>query len=284
MDTQQDKQIDNTKGKETTMEMKKTREAFHKFMDAQEAVRFAHHRRMPKDGPFADQTRGKGRIIALLKLKDGVATKEMAQVLGIRVSSLNEVLAKLEKEGYITRTPSETDKRIMLINLTEKGTEEAQKPRGCFPDKVFEGFTDEELDALEGYLDRMSENITNNLDEDAQQALEDMREKRSQFYGHGRCHGKGREHGPEGHHGTGHGCGCAGEGERHHERHHHCGKHPEGIDDQCRHHGHKHAHGHGHGHGPAGCGCHAGHHYRMEHCGCKHHHAHRHCRHYGHRF
>ena len=299
MTTENQEQFDDSQEEETVMEMKKTREAFHKFMDVQETVRFAHHRRMPKEGPFADQTRGRGRIIALLNLKDGIATKEMAQILGIRVSSLNELLAKLEKDGYITRTPSEADKRVMLVSLTEKGAEEAQKPHGCFPDKVFEGFSDEELDALEGYLDRMAANITSNLDEESQEMLAGMREKRSQFYGHGRCHGG---HGPKGHHGPGrgcghkgpeghqgpeggpghgHGCGGAGEGERHHE-HHHCGDHHEGMDGHCHHGGHKHAHGHGHGHGPAGCGCHAGHHDRMERCGCRHHHGHHHCCHHRH--
>lgn len=70
---------------------------------------------------------GQGKILALLKAKDGLSTKEMSYLLGIRTSSLNESLAKLEKNGYITREPSLKDKRIILNKLTAKG-QNLQRP------------------------------------------------------------------------------------------------------------------------------------------------------------
>lgn len=75
-------------------------------------------------GPMADTTRGQGRILAFLRMKDGISTKDLSYMLDIRISSLNELLAKLEKAEYITRKPSEADKRIMEIYLTPKGKEE----------------------------------------------------------------------------------------------------------------------------------------------------------------
>ena len=42
-----------------------------------------------------DTTRGQGRILAALKLKDGIATRELAYVLSIRVPLLNEALSRL---------------------------------------------------------------------------------------------------------------------------------------------------------------------------------------------
>jgi len=81
-------------------------------------------------GHLADSSRGQGRILAILKMKDGISTKDLSYLLGIRISSLNETLGKLEKNGFIVREPSESDKRIILIRLTEKGENEEQKEDG----------------------------------------------------------------------------------------------------------------------------------------------------------
>lgn len=104
-------------------------------------------------GPMGDNTRGQGRILAFLRMKDGMSTKDMSYMLGMRVSSLNELLAKLEKNGYITRQPSEQDKRVILIYLTEKGKQEE-------PDKeenidILSCLTEEEIQTLNNYLERM---------------------------------------------------------------------------------------------------------------------------------
>ncbi len=104
-------------------------------------------------GPMADPTRGQGRILAILKMQDGVSTKDLSYLLGIRVSSLNELLAKMEKSGYITREASEADKRIMLVNLTEKGRAEPQQARD--PGDILACLTPEEQTALGEYLDRI---------------------------------------------------------------------------------------------------------------------------------
>ena len=257
-------------------EESKNREALNKFMDVQHAMHALHHRAMSQKGPVCDPLRGRGRILALLKLKDGVATKDMAQILGIRVSSLNETLAKLEGDGLIERTPSENDHRVLLVSLTEAGKQQAQ-PKGRMPELMFAGFADEELDAFEEYLDRIAANLEAELGEDAKEYFKNMREARRAFmeeghgHRHGCCHGHGEGHGHshgEGHshgggcghgHGEGHGPGNAhgrwngpGEGHGHgggcghgphgpHQRHHH---HDHGC---CHHHHHHEYHGHGHG-------------------------------------
>ena len=102
------------------------RELFEKLLDVQNILRAHHNARSMEHGPASDPTRGRGRVIALLKLKDGVSTREMAEILGIRVSSVNEVVAKLEKDGYVERARSEEDGRVVLVKLTDKGREERQ--------------------------------------------------------------------------------------------------------------------------------------------------------------
>lgn len=44
-----------------------------------------------------------------------------AQTGGKRSQSLGELLAKLERSGYITRSPSEADRRVIGIHLTDAG-------------------------------------------------------------------------------------------------------------------------------------------------------------------
>lgn len=114
------------------------------------------------NSPFADRSRGQGRVLALLKLRDGISTREMAGVLGLRTSSLNETLAKLEKAGVIERRPSEQDKRVMLAFLTEKGRNQ-QQDGGTSEFDLFAGFSDEEMDALEAFFDRMIANLEQQL-------------------------------------------------------------------------------------------------------------------------
>ena len=72
-------------------------------------------------GPMGAPYQGQGRILSLLKLTPEIGQKELAHILNIRSQSLGELLAKLERNGYITRTPSEADRRGMDIRLTESG-------------------------------------------------------------------------------------------------------------------------------------------------------------------
>lgn len=104
-----------------------------------------------------DTTRGQGRILAALKLKDGIATRELAYVLGIRVPSLNEALSKLENAGHIVREPDPRDRRVQLITLTDSGRALTGQlgegePKG---DNIFEVLTEQERANLSDYLDKL---------------------------------------------------------------------------------------------------------------------------------
>ena len=104
-------------------------------------------------GPFADTTRGQGRILAMLKIQPEIATKELAYLLGIRQQSLNELLNKLERSGYMERKPSDADRRVMIVHLTEKG-KNVQQPQTDYSE-ILDCLSAEELQQLSGYLDRL---------------------------------------------------------------------------------------------------------------------------------
>ena len=130
-------------------------------------------------GPFADRSRGQGRVLAMLKLQPEISTKDLAYLLGIRQQSLNELLNKLEKSGYIVRKPSETDKRVMIIHLTEKG-EETQQPENDYYE-IFSCLNEEELNTFGEYLDRviaaLEEQVGDRHDDDMEDWMQEARSR-----------------------------------------------------------------------------------------------------------
>lgn len=141
-----------------------------------------HHLRVYAErGPMADPTRGQGRLIAILKMQDGISTKDLSYLLDIRISSLNELLSKMEKTDYIKREPSETDKRVMLVKLTEKGKSEQQQEWN--PNAIFDCLSEDEQKAFGAYLDRVINSIEANLGEEMDQDEREwwMREARERM-------------------------------------------------------------------------------------------------------
>lgn len=116
-----------------------------------------YHQQNHRDyGPMGDPHRGQGRILALLKLKPEISQKELSNILDMRSQSLGELLAKLERNGYITRTPSEADRRVMDIRLTEAGREASgQNEQQLDTEALFASLNEEEQAALSDYLGRI---------------------------------------------------------------------------------------------------------------------------------
>ena len=179
-------------------------------------------------GPMADKTRGQGRILAMLKLRDGISTKDLSYLLGVRISSLNELLQKMEKNGYITREQSEQDKRVMLVKLTEKGREEKQPERFDFDD-IFSCLSEDEQRVFGEFLDRIIAALEKIAGDDGMfDKMASIKEKLGDvgavfeecgrdFFGgrgfhHGKHHGCGPDHFGHGSYPGHHGCGDSGDG------------------------------------------------------------------------
>jgi DNA-binding MarR family transcriptional regulator len=150
-----------------------------------------HHRDM---GPMGTPYQGQGRILSLLKLKPEISQKELSKILDIRSQSLGELLAKLERAGFITRTPSEVDRRGMDIRLTEAGRAASEKEDA--EPQTRESFLDclnaEEQATLRDYLGRLIQTLEKQMAEGEPE----------RGFGHGHdLHGRGfgrhfgREHG-----------------------------------------------------------------------------------------
>ena len=118
-------------------------------------------------GPFADSTRGQGRILAMFKIQPEIKIKDLSYLLGIRQQSLSELLNKLEKGGYIERKISNEDKRVVIINLTEKG-KNVESPETSYHE-FFDCLTSEELKQFEEYLDRIIVAFEKKLGDDSKE-------------------------------------------------------------------------------------------------------------------
>jgi len=118
-------------------------------------LRYQHHGGR-KQGPFVNPHRGQGRILAILKMQPEISQKDLSYLLDIRNQSLSELLTKLEKSGFITRTQSEIDRRVMDIELTEEGKVAAEQAeqQNEDTDQIFEILSEEERRNLSDYLNR----------------------------------------------------------------------------------------------------------------------------------
>ena len=117
-------------------------------------------------------TRGQGRILMILKRKDGISTKDLSEILDISVGSLNETLNKLEQKEYIKKIPSPDDKRVLLIYLTEKGEKfHHKKPKDM---DIFECLSKEEKLEFHNYLNRLTIELHLKLKEEDPERYERM--------------------------------------------------------------------------------------------------------------
>ena len=114
-----------------------------------------------RENNMADLEGARGRIIFALWGKDGVPIKTLCEKTSLDKSTLTGIIDRLERDGYIERKPSETDKRSTLIWLTGKEQEFAkhvQKVSNQMNEIFYNGFTDEEITQFDGMLERILAN------------------------------------------------------------------------------------------------------------------------------
>ncbi|MEA4933988.1 MAG: MarR family transcriptional regulator [Lawsonibacter sp.] len=117
---------------------------------------------------LGDPCRGQSRVLSLLKSCPKMSQKELSNLLHIRAQSLGELLTKLERNGYIVRSPSDTDRRAMDLQLTPEGAEAAERLEEGMLDsvKVFDCLNVEEKNSLTDCLDKLIEKLKNETGDD----------------------------------------------------------------------------------------------------------------------
>lgn len=101
-------------------------------------------------------------MLLTINFNGNISQKELAKRMEISPAAVTVTLKKLEAQGFIERSQSENDSRINNITVTEKGREIIDQTGAIFDEvdeKTFEGFSEEELESLLGYLKRISHNL-----------------------------------------------------------------------------------------------------------------------------
>ena len=104
-----------------------------------------------------DPKQGQGRILKALKESHIMSQKELGNRLHIRSQQLGEHLQKLEENGYVKRYRSTTDKRALIVELTDLGEMfNLHKPDY---DELFIDFSKDEKSNLKESLEKISEQL-----------------------------------------------------------------------------------------------------------------------------
>lgn len=118
--------------------------------------------RLLQDSDVEEFNGPQGRILYVLWQKDEVPIVELSQKTGLAKNTLTVMLGRMEEAGLIERKASDNDKRQSLIvltkkarNLQDKYNEVSQKMNSVF----YDGFTEKEVLTMDGYLDRILENL-----------------------------------------------------------------------------------------------------------------------------
>ena len=99
---------------------------------------------------------------------EDVFQKDLEAAFSISGATATNILKIMEKDGLICREPVPTDARLKKIVMTEKGVafdDVARKNVVCLEEGMKKGFTEEELTIFREYLDRMTQNIVDLVEE-----------------------------------------------------------------------------------------------------------------------
>ena len=97
-------------------------------------------------------------MAALYRRRDGVTMSELSRMLLVSNGNATAVVDRLEADGMVRRTPSDTDRRTVYVALTPEGIaafEAMATGHEAEVDKLFSGVTEADLDALTEILKRM---------------------------------------------------------------------------------------------------------------------------------
>jgi DNA-binding MarR family transcriptional regulator len=124
---------------------------------------FLHHEII--DAKFREHGLGFGQppILKCLGDHENLTQKEIAEHLNVSQPAVAKALKKMDETGLIVRFENKKDTRCHKVKLTKKGKELVEYADNLFlriDDVAYKGFTEEEMDTLVSFLERMNNNLT----------------------------------------------------------------------------------------------------------------------------
>ena len=103
-----------------------------------------------------------GRILYILWQQDGLTISQISAQTSLANTTLTSMLDRMEQSGLIRRSPSPTDRRALLIHLTDKAQalrQDYDRISQQMNELYYLGFTEAEILQFEGYLTRVLNNL-----------------------------------------------------------------------------------------------------------------------------
>ena len=101
-------------------------------------------------------------VLAVLAMHGEMPQKQLAEKLGIEAPALNGLVSRMERDGWLLRTPDARDKRRVLIRPAERAEEVWSASVDYFRELrsvVTEGLGEDELAELKRICDLLQENL-----------------------------------------------------------------------------------------------------------------------------
>ena len=112
-------------------------------------------------------TGAQGHILYVRWQGDGLTISQLSVQTSLANTTLTSMLDRMEQSGLIVRTPSPTDRRALLIRLTDKARAlraDYDRISQRMNDLYYLGFTEDEVRQLESYLLRILNNLQGGFD------------------------------------------------------------------------------------------------------------------------
>ena len=135
--------------------VKKVNDAFHGYHSSRRNIVDARFR---EKGIYF----GQPPILKYLSENKNATQKEIADFLHISAPSVATSLKRMEEAGLVVRVENKKDARRNSVKLTKKGRELFEYADNTFmyvDDVTYRGFTEEEMDTLVSFLERMNSNL-----------------------------------------------------------------------------------------------------------------------------
>lgn len=97
-------------------------------------------------------------VVLLLASGRARTPQELSREMSYDSGSMTRMIDRLEKKGFVSRSRSEADRRIVELNLTERGLDAAERLPligAAVLNEQLHGFSRAELDLLTGMLARI---------------------------------------------------------------------------------------------------------------------------------
>ena len=119
---------------------------------------------------------GQGPILSLLLRRQGFCQADLQREMKVSAATVAVSLARLEKLGFVTRRRNQNNQRANVLELTPKGEEAAVRLQEAMQragQAALRGFSEDDLEELAGFFQRMERNIVSGVGEDGGRRVPD---------------------------------------------------------------------------------------------------------------